>query len=177
MINFPKSRIASVLLASTALAATATALTVAPAAAAASPKASSAYSASSASSVRVVSPTSYAARLVTLTNQARAKAGLPALSTSSCLPPVATRWAGSMAKSQQMTHQSLDNLAAACPGWRSVGENIAKGNVSADVLFTAWMNSPEHKANILRSKFNQQSVAVVRDSKGFYWVSVEFALR
>ena len=164
MMHVARSRVAAVLLSSAALASTATALTVAPASAATATQASA-------------SPAVYAARLVTLTNQTRVRAGLPALKSSTCLAPVAGRWASSMARSQQMTHQSLTTLEAACPGWRSVGENIARGNVSADVVFNAWMTSPAHKANILRSTFNQESLAVVRDARGFYWVAVEFALR
>ena len=162
MINSSRARIASVLLTSVALAVTATA-------------ASPASSASATSTT--TSPSAYAARLVTLTNQTRVNAGLPALQTSSCLAPVASRWAASMAQTQKMTHQSLTTLENACPGWRTIGENIAVGNVSPDVLFNAWMTSPEHKANILRTKFNQQSLAVVRDPQGHYWVSAEFALR
>lgn len=161
MFNFPGARVASVLLASAALATTATALTAAPASAA----------------TPTTSPAAYAARLVALTNATRVKAHLPALKASSCLAPVASRWATAMSSSQRMTHQSLITLEKACPGWRTVGENIAMGNVSADTLFNAWMTSPAHKANIMRSTFDQQSVSVVRDARGVYWVAVEFAKR
>lgn len=163
MVNLRPLRVGSVLLASAALTATAVTFTASPATAAAAPP--------------PVSPAAYAARLVALTNQTRVRAGLPALASSSCLAPVASRWAGSMASARKMTHQSLTTLTKACPGWRTVGENIAMGNVSADALFAAWMASPTHRANILRATFNQESVAVVRDARGVYWVAVDFAKR
>lgn len=124
--QLPEVRIASFLLASTALAATATALTVVPASAAASPKASAACRSSSASSVRVDSPATYAARLVALTNQARE--GRAAGPQHVLLPCPRRQPLGRLhgQESQQIAHPSLNNLAAACPGGRTVGKNIAK---------------------------------------------------
>ncbi|MEO7060232.1 MAG: CAP domain-containing protein [Lapillicoccus sp.] len=203
MFNILTHRISSVLLTSAALVATVTVLAAGPASASAravapashplsgttvgvkrtsapvvtKPPAPAATPAKRPVTPPVVSPAAYAARLVTLTNQTRVRAGLPALASSTCLAPVASRWASSMATAHKMTHQSLNNLATACAGWRTVGENIAMGNVSADALFTAWLNSPEHKANILRTAYNQEYIAVFRDSRGFYWVTADFAQR
>jgi len=43
-----------------------------------------------------------------------------------------------------------------------LGENLAERVDSADATNTAWMNSPEHKANILDSKFTDVGFAVCK---------------
>ena len=45
------------------------------------------------------------------------------------------------------------------------GENIAKGYSSQSSVFTAWKNSPGHRANILRSYFTKMGIGQV----GTYW--------
>lgn len=58
----------------------------------------------------------------------------------------------------------------------SIGENIALGNFKDDpVLVGAWMKSPGHRANILRSRYTDLGVAV---GKGTYegkeqWIGVQ----
>lgn len=52
------------------------------------------------------------------------------------------------------------------------GENIqmsqgmSKANVTADYIFTNWMNSPGHKANILNLNFKQMGIGVVFSTSG-----------
>ena len=119
----------------------------------------------------------YAARLVELTNQARAQRGLPALAAATCASAVASTWSATMARDGQLVHQSLSNITGACPGWRSVGENIAMGNVPADQIFTMWMNSTGHAANILNAGYTQVTIAVAQDSRGVFWVTQDFVQR
>jgi len=58
----------------------------------------------------------------------------------------------------------------------SIGENIAMGNFADDdVLVKAWMDSPGHRANILRASYTQIGIAV---GKGNYngrttWIGVQ----
>ena len=123
------------------------------------------------------STTVYAARLVELTNQARAQRGLPALAAATCASGVASTWSATMSRDQQLIHQPMSNITGACPGWRSVGENIARGNVPADQIFTMWMNSTGHAANILNAGYTQVTIAVAQDSRGVFWVTQDFVQR
>ncbi|MNE87901.1 Cysteine-rich secretory protein family protein [compost metagenome] len=43
--------------------------------------------------------------------------------------------------------------------YRSAGENIAKGQSSPQQVMNDWMNSPGHKANILKNSFTQIGIA------------------
>ncbi len=53
------------------------------------------------------------------------------------------------------------------PGW--VGENIAKGQTSANQALTGWQNSPDHSANLFSSDLTEFGFAWAR---GNYWVMV-----
>jgi uncharacterized protein YkwD len=53
-----------------------------------------------------------------------------------------------------------------------VGENIAGGQSSIDEVMNAWLNSPDHCANIMNPKYTEVGVAIVinPDSEyGIYW--------
>ncbi len=119
----------------------------------------------------------YASRLLALTNQARANAGLPALAQAGCAQSVASNWSWTMSQEQRLYHQPLGNVSGACSGSRSVGENIARGNVSADRIFEGWMSSPGHRDNILRPGFTQVAIASVQDSRGVWWSTQDFVQR
>ena len=56
--------------------------------------------------------------------------------------------------------------------WRSIGENIAMGQTTPELVVQAWLKSPEHCANIMEPGFAQMGVAfaVRPDSEGgIYW--------
>ncbi|HEY3108373.1 MAG TPA: CAP domain-containing protein, partial [Chloroflexota bacterium] len=91
------------------------------------------------------------ARIVELTNQARAANGLPPVSANAALNMSAEAYSLSMATLNFFDHQGRDgstfssrNEAAGYTGWTWMGENIAAGQQSADQVFQAWMNSPSH---------------------------------
>ena len=52
------------------------------------------------------------------------------------------------------------------------GENLAKGQYSADKAVEDWMESEGHKANILNKKFTKMGVASVEIDGVTYWVQV-----
>ncbi len=54
-------------------------------------------------------------------------------------------------------------------GW---GENIAYGQRTSDEVMDGWMNSPGHKANILRDEFNGIAVGYVEKDGLKYWVQL-----
>lgn len=92
----------------------------------------------------------YAATLVTLTNEQRAAAGLPALAVSECATQQAAARAALLVAENRFEHDPLGPILTAC-GARSVGENIALGYRTPAAMMTGWMNSEGHRANILRS--------------------------
>jgi hypothetical protein len=112
-----------------------------------------------------------ASSLVAATNQARAAAGVASLSVSGDLAAAATRQAQNMAASGVLYHTPGLNSAICC--WVVLGENVGEGP-SAARLQAAFMASPEHRANILRTSFTQIGVGSAIDHKGTLWVSEIF---
>lgn len=56
--------------------------------------------------------------------------------------------------------------------WKSVGENIAGGDLSVDEAMQGWLNSPDHCENIMDPKFVDVAVACVAQPGtewGTYW--------
>jgi hypothetical protein len=111
------------------------------------------------------------AQVLSLTNQARADAGLPALRTSSALTAVARAWSGHMAATRQLTHDG--SLGSKISGWSMIGENIAMA-WSASQAQQLWMASSGHRANILQRKYDRVGVGVSRAADGSLWFTVDF---
>jgi uncharacterized protein YkwD len=103
--------------------------------------------------------TALASELVALTNQARAFAGVRALSWDSHLACLATDWSRYMASTGTLQHRDL-NAAIRSPaysGYRTLGENILRGptSMSARQMYDAWMASAAHRANILSAAYTR----------------------
>jgi uncharacterized protein YkwD/mRNA-degrading endonuclease toxin of MazEF toxin-antitoxin module len=111
------------------------------------------------------SPASYGARVVALVNQARADQGLAALTVTSGTSTVATGWSDHLAAARALSHNP--NLKAqleshGSPNWTIYGENVGEApTTSPDALFNAYMKSPEHRANILETRYRFVGVGVV----------------
>lgn len=116
---------------------------------------------------------SNAAAFVTKTNAARSANGLPAYAVASDLAAVARRHSQEMAAKQSLYHNP--NLGTEVSGWQVVGENVGTGG-TVDSIQTAFMNSPEHRANILAHDYTQVGIGTVTDSNGRIWVTVVFRL-
>jgi uncharacterized protein YkwD len=118
----------------------------------------------------------YASRVLSLTNAERVSRGLRALSFSSCADGYANTWARQLAAAGNLSHQALSPILLSC-GARSVGENVAYGNVSPEQLVQMWMDSAGHRANILNPVFTHLGVGDVTTSTGrVYGVQVFLAL-
>ena len=119
----------------------------------------------------------YSSRLVTLINQARADHGLHALTVTSGTSTVAANWTAHMAQQQALSHNP--NLASqleshGSPNWTTYGENVAADTPSsADQMFQDYMNSPEHRDNILNAQYRYVGVSVVF-AGGFAWNTLDF---
>ena len=122
-------------------------------------------------------PSAFGSRLVTLINQARADHGLRSLTVTSGTSTVAANWTSHMASQGALSHNP--NLGAqleshGSPNWTTYSENVADGDPSsADAMFTNYMNSPEHRSNILDSHMRYVGVGVVF-SGGFAWNTLDF---
>src|SRR5260370_936883 len=69
--------------------------------------------------------------------------------------------------------------AAGYTGALMWGENIAAGQPDPQAVMTAWMNSPGHRANILRAGFTEIGIGVYQapgSQYGIYWTQ-EFGSR
>ena len=103
-----------------------------------------------------------------LINQARRRAGVPALRPNRVLRRAAALKVGRIASCGQFTHTPCGAPFTAtfrAAGWRrgTMGENIAFGGSSlgsAQAIFQSWMNSPGHRANIMSRSFRLEGLAV-----------------
>lgn len=108
-----------------------------------------------------------------LVNQERAKAGVGALVWGSTCAAAANTRASEIMKVYAHQRPDGSDWSTACPipasGGRS-GENLNAGGlaVSPETTVLGWMNSPEHKKNILDPNFKYLSVGFVFDPNSPY---------
>ena len=105
------------------------------------------------------------------TNATRESHGLPPLAVSGDLTSIARSWTAHMAASQTLAHNP--NLTSEVQNWQAIGENVGSGPDEPHIQ-RGFMSTPEHRANILSSRYTQFGVAAARDSKGVLWVTVDF---
>jgi len=136
-----------------------------------------------------------AAEVLALINQARASAGLPALTVTSGLETTSSAHNLLMADGCGLSHQ--------CPGepaigqretnagidWTAAGENIGEGGPVADTtaaitsmavgLTQSMLNEQPpndgHRLNILSTSYTHIGIAVYRDSSGTVWLTQDFS--
>ncbi|MDX2573316.1 CAP domain-containing protein, partial [Streptomyces scabiei] len=120
-----------------------------------------------------------ATEVITLTNGERAGAGLPPLSPDARLTAAAQAHSADMVARAFYAHTSPDGgepwhrATAAGSTHRSVGENIACGQRSAAEVVRGWMDSPGHRANILKRGFTHIGVGFVGGGEaGTYWTQL-----
>ncbi|WP_282083643.1 CAP domain-containing protein [Streptomyces tendae] len=119
------------------------------------------------------------AEVVDLTNRERAAAGLPALAVDARLTTAAQAHSADMVARDFYSHtdpdggKPWDRAAAAGAARRTVGENIACGQRSPADVVEGWMNSPGHRANILKSDFTRIGVGLAGGGRaGTYWTQL-----
>ncbi|MBD8037360.1 hypothetical protein H9635_11420 [Solibacillus sp. A46] len=109
------------------------------------------------------------AAVVELTNAERVKAGLQPFQTHAPLMAAAREKSQDMKDKNYFSHTSptygspFDRLKALGISYKAAGENIAKGQRTAQEVVTAWMNSEGHRANILNANFTHIGVGYVKD--------------
>jgi len=103
--------------------------------------------------------------LVDETNQSRVANALPDLQVSPLLQAAAQQKANDMASKGYFAHTSPQGLTPwywfQQVGYQFdyAGENLAVNFSDSQDVTTAWMNSPEHRANILSTDFTQIGIA------------------
>ena len=119
-------------------------------------------------------------KTITLINQARAAAGLPALVESADLNSVARWRAKDMWDRNYFSHdipsppggKVFDEMKRRGICYTLAGENIGRNNYPDDqttqVNFNGWMASSTHKAIILGSGFNRIGVGAFKGTGGTY---------
>ncbi|MDG9724565.1 CAP domain-containing protein [Streptomyces sp. DH41] len=119
------------------------------------------------------------AEVVDLTNRERAGAGLPALAVDARLTRAAQAHSADMVARDFYSHtdpdggKPWDRAAAAGATRRTVGENIACGQRSPADVVEGWMNSPGHRANILKADFTHIGIGLACGGRsGTYWTQV-----
>jgi uncharacterized protein YkwD len=122
--------------------------------------------------------TDYEAQVITLVNQARAQAGLPALTENPKLSKAAYVHSLDMACNSSLSHTGSDGstwytrVKAQGYQYSYASENIYAGSPSYGGdpagAMDWWMNSPVHKANILSTKVTEIGVGYVYFSGSTY---------
>jgi uncharacterized protein YkwD len=114
------------------------------------------------------------AAILCLHNQIRAQHGLPTLKANTRLQRAALGHSVDMVDRGYFAHSTpdgrsfVDRILAARyvgpdDGW-SLGENLAWGTYSLGTpaeIMQAWMNSPEHRANVLRRAYREVGFGVI----------------
>ncbi|NUV60253.1 sigma-70 family RNA polymerase sigma factor [Streptomyces sp. CAI-85] len=120
-------------------------------------------------------PSGLGAQVIALVNEERASAGCGPLTDDSLLRAAAQGHSEDMAARDFFDHTNPDGedpgqrITDAGYRWSTYGENIAKGQQTAESVMTSWMNSPGHRANILNCSFKNIGVGIHNGSGGPWW--------
>ncbi|MYV77099.1 CAP domain-containing protein, partial [Streptomyces sp. SID1046] len=114
------------------------------------------------------------AAVVELVNQERALAGCGPVRANPPLATLAGAFSLDMATRGFFSHEDPEGNSpwdrATKAGIAGLGgENIARGQGDAEAVMKAWMNSPDHKANILNCEFRTLGVGVHVAAGGPWW--------
>lgn len=131
------------------------------------------------SSAGNIQQSSMASQVVSLVNKERSAEGLSSLSSDAQLAKLAQLKAEDMAKLGYFSHTSptygsaFDMMKTYGVSYKTAGENIAKGQKTAESVMEGWMNSSGHRANILKSDYTKIGVGYAKSAGGItYWVQI-----
>ncbi len=114
-------------------------------------------------------------QILTLVNAERQQAGLSALMRESHLESAAQKHAEDMNRRNYFEHntpegktptEQIKDSSYPLTGRWTTGQNIARGQKTAEQVMKDWMNSPGHRKNILNSSFQHLGVGYVNS----HWV-------
>ncbi len=114
-------------------------------------------------------------RVVDLTNQERAKHGLPALMLDAALCQSAAAHSQDLATHNIFGHNGSNGSTVgdriAATGYSPLyayGENVAAGQATPEEVVVAWMNSPDHRENILSPLYQHIGVGYAYNENSTY---------
>lgn len=118
----------------------------------------------------------YLAELTEATNAAREANGRAPLRHNADLSRVASEWSGVQADENRMYHNP-DVRAQLPEGWRHYGENVLQNwdGATPEGLVDQWMDSPPHRANLLRADHTDLGVGVAVADDGRLYSTQLFA--
>ncbi|HEV2846444.1 MAG TPA: CAP domain-containing protein [Thermoanaerobaculia bacterium] len=111
-------------------------------------------------------------QIVAAVNSARRKAGVPPVTANTDLDEAAQRHAEDMLARNFFAHESpsgttvRERARTAGYHWRTIGENIAEGQLSVAEVMETWMQSPGHRRNILEKDFKELGVGLAMGPSG-----------
>ena len=118
----------------------------------------------------------YENKVLELVNVERRKAGLKPLAMDESIRKVARLKSQDMQAKKYFSHTSptygspFDMMKKHGITYKTAGENIAMGQKTPEAVVKAWMNSPGHRANILKASFTHIGVGYV--ATGNYWTQM-----
>lgn len=104
-------------------------------------------------------------------NALRSAEGVAPLAVDSGLASYARSWAKHMADTGTFAHS---NIASLLGPWSTVGENIAWGSSTTDMMSSLTASSKHHE-NMVDPSFTHVGVGVFIDSQGRIWTCHDFA--
>ena len=125
--------------------------------------------------------------VLTLVNRARSQSrrcgresfrATTALKLNSELNAAAKGHAHDMAVHDKLAHEGSDGsdpgqrAARAGYRWKTIGENVAAGQLTAQEVVAGWLTSPPHCSNMMDPRFVEMGIAFAvdeRSSEGIYW--------
>lgn len=107
-----------------------------------------------------------------LVNIERQKGGLLPFVADSLLSNLARKKSEDMARNNYFSHTSptygspFDMMKSFGVSYNTAGENIAQGQLTAQSVMNAWMNSSGHRANIMNPSFNKIGIGMYESNNG-----------
>lgn len=138
------------------------------------------------SSAPAVAATSLERRAFDLVNGERVRNGLRPLVWDGSLCHVSRLHSEKMARQDFFSHVAPDGadpvgrLRSGGIVYRSMGENLAFNQGASDPVTLAvnqWMNSPKHRANIMRENFTHSAIGIGRAADGGVYLTQVFIMR
>ena len=111
-----------------------------------------------------------ATQVLNLLNGERASRGLPELRMDPELTRAACVRAGEIARS--FSHTRPDGSAWSTVSGAAYGENIARGQNSAEKVIAAWMTSADHRENMLRASYGSVGICAYKVNGVMHWVQL-----
>ena len=104
------------------------------------------------------------------TNEVRAERDRVELRRGGCLQEIAVRRAQRIAEREELEHQNLQPVLAACR-LRLAGENLAAGFATGrKAVEKGWLKSKPHRRNLVERRYRRMGLAARRGEDGRWYV-------